>query len=428
MGGMAVDFLSDEQAAVFGRFPDEVSAEDLERFCWLDDADLSVVGRRRGKHNRLGFAVQLITVRAVGRFLTDPLAVPWPVVESLAGQLGIADASVLKLYAQRGQTGYEHTAEISAMYGYVDFADPTRHEELKLFLSARAWTSAEGPVRLFDRAVLWLRERKVLLPGVSTLTRLVSEVRAEANDRLHSMLVDAAGPALILELEGLLRVGDGSRLTTWERLRTGPSRVSVPELLRQLDRLAHLRALGAGTVDVETIPEGRMNALARYGLAGKASSLRGLSGPRRAATLLCAVRVLTSEVADDLCDALDAIITERVLRKAARESTAARLKSLPRLSKASLQLAKAAKALVEVLGNTQYSSAEAASALAEQVSLPELRAAVDVVNELVNPEGTEGDTATEMMRRFTTVRSFLPTLASAAPFGPPRVGHQRWRH
>lgn len=220
---MAVDFLSDEQAAGFGRFPDEVSAEDLERFCWLDDADLSVVGRRRGMHNRLGFAVQLITVRAVGRFLTDPLAVPWPVVESLAGQLGIADASVLKLYAQRGQTGYEHAAEISAVYGYVEFADPARHEELRLFLSARTWTSTEGPVRLFERAALWLREHKVLLPGVSTLTRLVSEVRAGSNDRLHSMLVDAAGPALILELEGLLHVGQGSRLTAWELLRTGPS-------------------------------------------------------------------------------------------------------------------------------------------------------------------------------------------------------------
>ena len=121
------NFLSDEQAAGFGRFPDEVSREDMERSCWLDDADLSVAGRRRGMHNRLGFAVQLATVRVVGRFLTDPLVVPWPVVESLAGQLGIADASAFKLYAQRGQTGYEHAAEISAIYGYVDLADPVTY-------------------------------------------------------------------------------------------------------------------------------------------------------------------------------------------------------------------------------------------------------------------------------------------------------------
>ncbi|MCB8808865.1 Tn3 family transposase, partial [Escherichia coli] len=135
----------------------------------------------------------------------------------------------------------------------------------------------------------------------------------------------------------------------------------MPELLRQLDRLARLRALGAETVGLETVPAGRMNALARYGLAGKASALQGLSGQRRGATLLCAVRALTAEVADDLCDALDAIVTERVVRKAARESATARLKSLPRLSKASLQLARAAETLVEVLGNTEFSGADAAS-------------------------------------------------------------------
>lgn len=162
-------------------------------------------------HNRLGFAVQLATVRVVGRFLTDPLDVPWPVVQSLAGQLGIADSSVLKLYAQRGQAGYEHAAEISAAYGCVDFADPTRHEELKLFLSARAWTSSEGPVRLFERAAVWLRERKILLPDISTLTRLVAEVRAEANDRLYSALINAAGPKSQFEWRLPFRLGNLKR-------------------------------------------------------------------------------------------------------------------------------------------------------------------------------------------------------------------------
>ena len=38
------------------------------------------------------------------------------------------------------------------------------------------------------------------------------------------------------------------------------------------------------------------------------------------------------------------------------------------------------------------------------------------MNEVVNPEGAEADTAAEMMRRFATVRSFLPALAVAAPF------------
>jgi hypothetical protein len=49
------------------------------------------------------------TVRAVGRFLEDPLDVPWPAVEFLAEQLGIGDASCVKKYVHRSQTPYDVT-------------------------------------------------------------------------------------------------------------------------------------------------------------------------------------------------------------------------------------------------------------------------------------------------------------------------------
>jgi len=86
-----VDFLSDDQVAAYGRFVGSPSQLELERFCFLDDTDQELVGRHRGDHNRLGFSLQLVTVRALGTFLTDPLDVPPPVVDYLAEQLGIAD-------------------------------------------------------------------------------------------------------------------------------------------------------------------------------------------------------------------------------------------------------------------------------------------------------------------------------------------------
>ena len=99
MIAVPVEFLSDEQAAAYGCFAGAPSRAELERFFFLDDADRRLVDRRRGDHNRLGFALQLGTVRFLGTFLENPLDVPWPVVEYLAGQLRVVDALIRRAAA-----------------------------------------------------------------------------------------------------------------------------------------------------------------------------------------------------------------------------------------------------------------------------------------------------------------------------------------
>ena len=201
-----------------------------------------MVNRRRRDHNRLGFAVQLATVRLLGRFLPEPLEVPSSLVQFLAVQLDVGDVSVVAAYGQRLPTQHAHAREIRGRYGYVDLGDVEAAGGLSSFLRARAWTSTEGPTQLFERAVLWLRERKVLLPGVSVLTRLVSEVRAEQAARLHDAIAASVDDQLLGSLDGLLAVTSG-RVSDLERLRTGPSRASAPEVLRQHDGFGELARL-----------------------------------------------------------------------------------------------------------------------------------------------------------------------------------------
>jgi Domain of unknown function (DUF4158) len=77
---------------VYGRYAAKrPSREVLDRFFFLDDADRELAAKHRGDHNRLGFSVQLVTVRHVGRFLPDPLDVAGVVAGYVAEQIGVAD-------------------------------------------------------------------------------------------------------------------------------------------------------------------------------------------------------------------------------------------------------------------------------------------------------------------------------------------------
>ena len=125
---MPVDFLTDEQAGRYGQFAGEPTPEQLSRFFHLDDHDRSNVIKRRGDHNRLGYAIQLGTVRFLGTFLVEPTEVPESVISFLAKQLNIRDTSSLQRYMERRTTRHEHANEIKELYGYKDFNDqPSRY-------------------------------------------------------------------------------------------------------------------------------------------------------------------------------------------------------------------------------------------------------------------------------------------------------------
>lgn len=418
---MPMEFLTDAQVAGYGCFDGVPSRADLERFFLLDDADKDLLGDRRGDHNRLGLMLQATTVRFVGRFLEDPLDVPWPVVEYLAGQLGIADASCVKRYTDRAMTGYEHTWQIRKAHGFRVFDDAAVLAEFRQFLDGRAWTHAEGPGALFTHGVGWLRRARVLLPGITVLIRLVSTVREAAAARMHATLAGAtaaADPGLPARLLASLQVPPGARFSEMESWRHPPTRVSGPGLVKALDRAADLAGLGVRVVDCSGVPANRLATLARYGLASKAPILSALAEPRRTATLLAVTRHLDAVAIDDALDLFALLMATKLINPARRASSAERLASLPRLERASRTLALVNREMFTALDAAGEGGVDVAAVWAAIEAIAprgQIAGALATVEELVPDD--DGSAAAAMRvalaERYRTVRPFLGLLAES---------------
>jgi hypothetical protein len=150
-----------------------------------------------------------VTVRWLGTFLEEPLDVPGAVLDFVAGQLGVADPSLVKRYTERTKTRFDHQWEIRRAYGLREFVEI--EAEFTDWVAARSWTSGDGPKAIFLDGMTWLRDRKVLLPGVTTPARLVAKVRDDTTRRLWQQLERLPRPGQRYVLDQLLEVPPGSR-------------------------------------------------------------------------------------------------------------------------------------------------------------------------------------------------------------------------
>jgi hypothetical protein len=212
---MPVDFLSDEQANRYGRYTGDPSAAQMARYIYLDDADRAEV-----------LSGAAITIGSATLYSSAPCACGEP----SSAILSVCPAwwsdtwrpnSRLPIqhwahqYLERPATHREHAGEIQRRHAYKDFNDQPEHFRLVRWLYSRAWLSAERPCVLFDLTTARMVERKVLLPGVTILTRLSARIRDRAATRLWRRLVTLPSAEQQGRLEALVVVPEGDWVSLW---------------------------------------------------------------------------------------------------------------------------------------------------------------------------------------------------------------------
>ena len=414
---MPVSFLTAEQERRYGRYAGEPTPDQLARHFHLDDADRDLAASKRWDYMRLGFAVQLGTVRFLGTFLDDPGDVPVGVTGDMARQLGIADPGCLTLYCE-GRVWWQHAREIRAGFGYREFTDPSVRFRLARWLYTLCWTDTDRPSVLFDRATGWLVTQKVLLPGATALERLVARIRGRAARRLWRSLSQGVTHEQRSRLDALLLVGKGGRPSPLDRLRDGPYLRSGAELSRAVECLDEVRLLVLGLPTVAHVPPGRVAALARFATVAKAQAVARMPRERRTATLLAFVRTLEATAQDDVLDLLDIVVT-KLFTDAAKVGKRTRLRTIRDLDAAALKLRLAGAVLMD----DTIEDAGVRQAAFAIVSRDVFAMALEQIDALVRPPGDLY--FTELRAQVGKLR-FVPALlrsVGAAELRPGRDAH-----
>src|SRR5712692_5670915 len=305
--------------------------------------------------------------------------------------------------------------------GLTDFAGV--EAELAVFVGRRAWVTGDGPKAIFADAVGWLRDRDVLLPGVSRLARLVARERDAATQRLWDSLYAALTAGQRAALDALLEVPPGGRVSELERWRTGPARPSGPQMVKALHRVAEIIGSGLSRVQLDaSVTPRRLDELARYGMGTDVAQLKRHGDQRRLATLVATVTQLEATATDDALELLELLMATELIGKARQEAGKETIKRHPRLARASATLAVVAQVLLEARewgSGKEVRVSEVWEAIEARIPRAEVRAAVDTVTGMLPPPEAlpEPDWRAELARKTHAVVGLCKMLTAAITFG-----------
>jgi hypothetical protein len=284
---MPGQLFTDAERRRLGGFPAQGSHEDLVTYYTLTRSDRVQVNQYADEASRLGFALQLGTLRYLGFCPDDLGAAPTDVVRFLADQLKVASGS-LSDYGRRAQTRTDHFLAVQDHLGYRK-AGPEERERLARWLLDRA-LEHDRPLLLWQLACEKLASEKVVRPGVTVLERMVVAARRgaerETMKRLAAVL-DEPGRSL---LDRLLIPDESTDRTVLTWLRQGEVATTPTAILSALERRSTLLGWGVDRWNLQSLHPNLLKFLARLGKRSTNQALQRAPAERRSPILVALLR------------------------------------------------------------------------------------------------------------------------------------------
>ncbi len=306
------ELLAPSQRPQFTEIPSAMTERDMARYYTITPEDRQVINQRRRPYNRLGFAVQLCYLRFPGRPLQAGEQVPVSVLAYIAAQVDV-DPVVMQDYArERATTRREHLSEIQQTFGFRPF-DPRVYRALATWLLPTALSTDNG-VALVSALVEEMRRQRIVTPALYLIERLGWDVRRRAQRQVFKLLTTSLSTEQQTHLDALLTVPPDRRQTSLTWLRQPPGKPAPATVLKLIERLNFIRALGLDHERARQVHQNRLLQLAREGGRYSPQFFQRFDPLRRHATLVAFLLETAATLTDQILDMHDRLLGQYLHR------------------------------------------------------------------------------------------------------------------
>ncbi len=400
------ELLTPDERLEYIRIKPNISEWELATYYTFTDHDIDVINRHRRDHNKLGFAVQLCTLRHPGWSFADVKEIPAPVLLYIAKQIHV-DPEVLSLYAQREPTRREHMEEIRQEYGYRNFSIRDYRSCSQHLLSCAQ--ENENTTFLITSAIDFLRKQKIILPAMQrTIERMVWESRNRAEKRIFKFLNNSLTEWQKEKLDSLIDLFEEKDKTPLAWLREMPGQSSPEAFLKIIKKLEYLRELKL-SININAIHPTRLIQLSRMGARYEPYSLRRFKEDKRYAILVAYLLNLSQDLIDLAIEIHDRqiMILQSKGRKTQEEMQKQNGKSV---NEKVIHFADIGSALIKA----KEEGLDPFTVIEKVMPWDDIVASIEEAKKLARP--MDYDYLDLLETKFTYLRKYTPTLLNALEF------------
>jgi len=173
--------LKPQQRELLSVIPEDLSEREIARYFTLSADDLVVIRQQHGQPNRLGFALQLCTLRFPGRPLHELPSIPLSMLAYVAEQVHVP-IKAFAAYAKRRNTTYEHLDKIRRLFGYQTYNWSALLSTARVLFPLAL--ESDNRFILVEAALQTLRQNRIIVPSIRQLERLVWRVMRVAHQTI----------------------------------------------------------------------------------------------------------------------------------------------------------------------------------------------------------------------------------------------------